>query len=48
MLGKGDAEKATADYRQVVRLDPDDRANWLDEVESLVWNRLEPPQLRLV
>ncbi len=33
---------------EVVRLNPDGRASWLDEVESLVWDRLKPPQLRLV
>ena len=33
---------------EVVRLDPGARASWLDEVESLVWDRLKPPQLRLV
>jgi nicotinamide riboside kinase len=33
---------------EVVRLNPQRRTGWLDEVESLVWDRLRPPQLRLV
>ena len=33
---------------EVVRLNPNGRASWLDEVESLVWDRLKPPQLRLI
>ena len=32
----------------VVRLNPDGRESWLDEVESLVLDQLKPPQLRLV
>ena len=32
----------------VVRLSPDARSGWLDEVEELVWDSLRPPQLRLV
>jgi nicotinamide riboside kinase len=33
---------------EVVRLNPEGRASWLDTVESLVWDRLRPPQMRLV
>lgn len=33
---------------EVVRLDADCRPGWLDEVESLVWDRLQPPQLHLL
>lgn len=33
---------------EVMRLNPGGRASWLDEVESLVWDRLKPPQLRLI
>ena len=33
---------------EVMRLDPAGRDGWLDEVEALVWDRLQPPQLRLV
>jgi nicotinamide riboside kinase len=32
----------------VIRLSSDGRASWLDEVEALVWDRLKPPQLRLL
>ena len=32
----------------IVRLDPGGRESWLDEVESLVWDLLRPPQLLLV
>ena len=35
-------------HLEVVRLSPDGRSGWLDEVESLVWDQLRPPQLRLV
>ena len=43
----GDAEGKVRGI-EVVRLDPGGRASWLDEVESLVWDHLKPPQLRLV
>ena len=33
---------------RVVHLSPDGRESWLDEVETVVWDRLQPPQLRLV
>ena len=32
----------------VVRLDPANRSSWIDSVERLVWERLAPPQLRLL
>lgn len=31
-----------------LRLDPERRANWLNEVEELVWNRVRPRQLSLL
>ncbi len=33
---------------EAVQLDPGRREGWLDAVESLVWERLRPPQLRLI
>ena len=33
---------------EFVRLDPEGRSGWLDEVESVVLDRLAPPQLQLV
>ena len=31
-----------------LRLDPDQRGQWLDQVEALVWERLRPAQLSLL
>jgi len=42
-----DRELAARDL-EPMRLDPTDRSGWLDSVETLIWERLQPPQLPLL